>query len=74
MVHEFAFKLCGGDLETFVFDEFFDAIGDVEVVVGVLVADVAGFEVAEAVLFDEAVGCGLFVFPVALSNASVTGE
>jgi hypothetical protein len=39
---EQALELGGRDLETFVFDEFFDAVGDVEVALAVLVAYVAG--------------------------------
>ena len=33
-------------MEAFVFDEFFDAVGDVEVAGGVLVADVSCFEIS----------------------------
>jgi hypothetical protein len=37
---EIAFEFGGRDLEAFVFDELLDAVGDVEVSVFVLVADI----------------------------------
>ena len=52
-------------METFVFDEFFDAVGNVEVSVGVLVADVAGFEIA---VRREGVGCAFWVVVVAFED------
>jgi hypothetical protein len=42
MGEEDALELGGSDLEAFVFNEFFDAVRDVEVAVLVLVADVSG--------------------------------
>jgi hypothetical protein len=39
---EDAFEFGGWNLEAFVFDEFFDAVGDVEISVCILVAYVAG--------------------------------
>ena len=45
MRREDAFELCGRDLETLVLDQLLDAVGDVEVAICVLVADVAGLEV-----------------------------
>jgi hypothetical protein len=43
---EDAFKFCRRDLEALVLDQLLDAIGDVKVAIGVLVADVAGLEVS----------------------------
>ena len=52
-------------METFIFDEFFDAVGDVEVAFFILVADVAGLEVA---VFGESVLGAFRVVQVAFED------
>jgi hypothetical protein len=46
MIHEFAFQFGWCNLKALVFDEFFDAICDIEVVLGILISHVTSFEVA----------------------------
>ena len=66
MVHQLAFQFCRCYLETFVLDKFLDTIRNVEVVIIVLIADIAGLEETMAVLCCYAVVCCLFVLPIAL--------
>lgn len=66
--------LAWGDLEAFIFDQFLHAVGDEEVVLGVLVAYVAGFEVAEAVGVDDGFVGGFLVLPISLHELAISSE